>query len=153
MPRVALENMTGRTIPVNRLVGARNAFTASLPSVDPTPRPRVCSARDHVRNPFEMNNNSDTDVAVTKRMEATHERLKRAVGRLESAMGSASAGGVGGGEPEWRAERGRLRAELKEQQQRYEALRREYDPLVAATDTVSRRLDSTIDQIRNVLDS
>jgi len=100
-----------------------------------------------------MNNNSDTYLAVTKRMEATHGRLKRAVARLESAMGSASAGGVGGGEPEWRAERGRLRAELKEQQQRYEALRGEYDQLVAATDTVSRRLDSTIDQIRNVLDS
>jgi len=100
-----------------------------------------------------MNNNSDTNVALTKRMEATHERLKRAVGRLESAMGPASAGGVGGGEPEWRAESGRLRAELKEQQQRYEALRGEYDQLVAATDTVSRRLDSTIDQIRNVLDS
>ncbi len=85
-------------------------------------------------------------------MEAIHERLKRAIGRLESAMGSASADGAGGDEADWRAERDRLRAELSEQQQRYQALRSEYDQLVVATDTVSRRLDSTIDQIRNVLD-
>ena len=99
-----------------------------------------------------MNDNSVTDGALIKRVEATHERLKRAVDRLERALGSTSTAGAGGGAAEWHAERDRLRAELNEQQQRYDALRGEHDQLVAATDTVSRRLDSTIDQIRNVLD-
>ncbi len=85
-------------------------------------------------------------------MEAARVRLEQALRRLEE-MASRVEPGQDGQSEALAAELGALKNEHQTLGQRLREMEADYEALRQVTDTVSRRLDATIGELKSLLDS
>ena len=85
-------------------------------------------------------------------METAKARLEQVLRRLEEVV-TRDEPGQGGASEALAAELGALRKEHQTLGQRLREMEADYEALRQVTDTVSRRLDATIGELKSLLDS